>query len=473
LKEGNLGDVGFGHRTEKAMVTIGRRRQFANETNLQVESLGPPQTAIALRTKDLDFDTHSDLPATGARRLRIAIVSPEIGPGAGVPHYWQALAKVMAQRHEVHVFTARLSRASLDGIEVHRVWALLFGWFLLHATFYFAALAQFSLARLLRRKPFDLILGIGALTPFADIATVHFVQQRELELQEKGLFPIERPPTGFASLDYALYSRTMGWLGRNFYRHSRTRIVAISEAVKRDLVLFEGALASSISVVPNGVDVERFHPANRERYRAATRKELGLDEEQTMVLFVGNSWGRKGLCTAIEAIRGPDKTNVQLVVVGEGAPEVFLRGLPLEVAARIVFTGKQPENVERFYAAADVFILPTLYEPFGLVILEALASGLPTIVSASAGASEWLVDGVDALLLNDPSDGDEARAALRTVLTRPALAAALSENGRLKAEELQWGAVADRIIESSLTPLRASQGRYAIIPDAETQLVAK
>ena len=387
-----------------------------------------------------------DLKPAPIDRLRIAIVSPEVGTGAGVPHYWHALATVMAQRHEVHVFAARANRASLAGIKVHSVWALLAGWFLLHATFYIAILAQFTLARLLRRERFDLVLGIGALTPFADVATVHFVQAREIELQDRGLFPRDRRSVGLASLDYALYSRTMGRLGRNFYRRSLTRIVAISEAVKQDLVRFEGASSSSIVVIPNGVDIVRFHPANRESFRTETRRELGIENDDALVLFVGNSWGRKGLCTAIEAIQGLDQAHVHLVVVGEGIPQVFLQEVPADVLERIHFVGNQPTSVERYYAAADVFLLPTLYEPFGLVILEALASGVPSIVSACAGASEWLVDGEDALLLSDPSDGEEARNALRSVLSSPDLARALSENGRRKAEELQWGVVADRII---------------------------
>jgi UDP-glucose:(heptosyl)LPS alpha-1,3-glucosyltransferase len=168
-----------------------------------------------------------------------------------------------------------------------------------------------------------------------------------------------------------------------------------------------------------------------------------------MVLFVGNSWGRKGLCTAIEAIRGDDQADVRLLVVGEGSESAFLRGLPPDVASRIIFAGRKQLAVERFYAAADVFILPTHYEPFGLVILEALASGVPTIVSATAGASEWLEDGVDALLLRNPADGEEARVALCSILGSPELAASLSMNGRLKAETLQWSIVAERIIEAS------------------------
>ena len=409
----------------------------------------------------------------GARRagpLRVAIVSPEVGPGAGVPHYWQALARVMARRHEVHVFTARTAPGSMDGIEIHPVWAILFGWFLSHASFYTVVRARFLFARLFRRRPFDLVLGIGALTPFADVATVHFVQARELDLQEKGLFPRERSRRGFAGLDYELYSRTMGWLGRNFYRRSHKAVLAISQSVKADIVLFEGALPEAIVVVPNGVDVERFSPLNRARDRDETRAELGLDDSHVMVLFVGNSWGRKGLCTAVEAIKGPDMTNVRLVIVGDGVADAFLRGLPQDVIDRIVFAGKHVADVERFYAAADVFILPTLYEPFGLVILEAMASGLPSIVSALAGASEWLVDGVDALLLRDPSDGDEAREALRRIIGEPALAGALSRGAREKALELQWEAVAERIIEAFVIIPKAAAAMLPLTP--EPRLIA-
>ncbi len=415
-------------------------------------------------------DSRDDSAATPRGRLRVAIVSPEVGPGAGVPHYWHALARVMARRHEVHVFTAKIGPGPLDGVELHPVWAVLFGWFLSHASFYVVVRARFMFARLFRRPPFDLILGIGALTPFADVATVHFVQARELDLQANGLFPRERSRRGFAGLDYELYSRTMGWLGRNFYRRSRNGVLAISQSVKQDLVLFEGALPESIVVVPNGVDVERFNPLNRDRYRDETRAGLGLDERHVMVLFVGNSWGRKGLCTAVAAIQGPDMTDVRLVIVGDGVADAFLQGLPQDVIDRIVFAGKHVADVERFYAAADVFILPTLYEPFGLVILEALASGLPSIVSALAGASEWLVDGVDALLLRDPSDGDEARVALRRILDQPLLAAALSHGARLKAIELQWDAVAERIIESFV---RVPQTQAAIVPlTPEPRLIA-
>jgi UDP-glucose:(heptosyl)LPS alpha-1,3-glucosyltransferase len=250
-------------------------------------------------------------------------------------------------------------------------------------------------------------------------------------------------------LDYALYSRTMAWLGARFYRGSKASIVAISQSVKQDIALFEGANPAGISVVPNGVDVERFSPANRERYRFSTRESLGLAETDVAVLFVGNSWGRKGLATAIKAIAGSNQCDVRLVVVGDGDPSSFVRSLPAELAGRIIFVGPKSADVERYYAASDIFMLPTLYEPFGLVILEALASGLPSIFSACAGASEWLEDGVDAVFLRDPSDGEEARVALQAVISSPEFARRLSENGRLAAERLQWSNVGRQLIETA------------------------
>lgn len=382
-------------------------------------------------------------------RLRIAIVSPEVGAGAGVPHYWLALAKALSHQHEVHVFAAKIDRTRLKGVRFHLIPALSIGWFLGHMSFYVAARARFLLARMLLQRPFDVVLGVGALTPFADVTTVHFVQAREIELQRRGLIPRPRPLVGLAGLDYALYSRVMAWLGARFYRRSNASIVAISHSVKQDLASFEGANPAAISVVPNGVDVDRFCPENRERYRASTRHSLGLSEANVAVLFVGNSWGRKGLATSIQAISGPEQSHVRLVVVGDGDSTGFLDGLPSELAARVIFTGAKTLDVERYYAAADVFMLPTFYEPFGLVILEALASGLPSVFSACAGASEWLEDGEDAVFLRDPSDCAEAKTALLSIIESPDFARRLSENGRRAAERLQWLSVGNQLIEAS------------------------
>ncbi len=133
-----------------------------------------------------------------------------------MPHYWLALAKALARSHDVHVFTAKTDRGDLNGVRFHKIPALPFGWFLGHMSFYLGARGRFLLRRLAFQKPFDAVLGVGALTPFADVTTVHFVQAREIELQRNGLIPRPRPLVGLAGIDYALYGRTMAWLGERF-----------------------------------------------------------------------------------------------------------------------------------------------------------------------------------------------------------------------------------------------------------------
>lgn len=380
---------------------------------------------------------------------RIAIVSPELSLSAGVPHYWTGIARALSEQHEVHVFAAIIDGLPRPGIQVHQIPAIRLGWLALHVSFYCMARARFALARLRGEQPFDVVLGTGALTPFADVVTVHFVQRRELELERAHAYPAERPRGGLAALDYALYSRAMDWLGRRFHRGARQRFVAVSEGVKADLTFYEGVRAELISVVPNGVDVQRFHPSNRARYRSAIREALGVGGEDFLVLFVGNSWGRKGLQVAIDAIVGLREHPVRLVIVGQGSPRSFVAGMEHEQRARIRFVGPRHRDIERYYAAADVLLLPTLYEPFGLTILEAAASGVPCIVSAGAGAAELLSDGKSALLLTDPSDASEVTAALRTLIDDRALAGRLSSDGRRVAERHTWARVADLLLDAS------------------------
>jgi UDP-glucose:(heptosyl)LPS alpha-1,3-glucosyltransferase len=383
--------------------------------------------------------------------MKIAIVSPEVGTGAGVPHYCREMARSLSTPHEVHVFASAIQREGLEGVQCHILPAWRGGLTIWHACFFVMANVRFAWNRLFER-PFDLVIGIGGLTPFANVATSHFVHDSAEEQQRAHGYPPEQSFGLLARLDFAIYSFLLTWLGRRYYRDTSARIVAISQAVKRDLERFEELPQDTAVVIPNGVNIERFHPRNRERFRTAMRSQLGLAEHEVAVLFAGNAWGRKGLRAAIEALDGEGLDAVRLVVVGEGDPSAFLEGVRPNVARRIVFAGAQPREIERYYAAADVFLLPTLYEPFGLVILEALASGLPTIVSQRAGASEWLTDGVDAILLKDPADASEVRAALRVLLEDDQMAASLGLSGRLLAEGFAWERIAQQLVAIVTVP---------------------
>jgi len=170
-----------------------------------------------------------------------------------------------------------------------------------------------------------------------------------------------------------------------------------------------------VSVIYNGVDQERFQPANRERYGAGMRAALGIQQSAWVVLFVGSGFERKGLGPLVEGFALTKTRESRLVVVGKGEQAPY-RALAarLGVAERIVWAGAQP-TVEQYYAAADAVALPALYEPFGNVHLEALASGLPVLASARAGGSEVVSHGRNGWIVQTPEDAGQIREGLEAL----------------------------------------------------------
>jgi UDP-glucose:(heptosyl)LPS alpha-1,3-glucosyltransferase len=179
------------------------------------------------------------------------------------------------------------------------------------------------------------------------------------------------------------------------------RIVAIAGQGKREIEALYGVSPARVRVIYNGVDLERFHPANGPRHRATARAEAGLAPREHGLLFVGSGFERKGLGTAIEAL--PHLGDARLIVIGRGDESPY-RALAarLGVDARVRWLGLR-RDVERWYAAADVLVLPARYEPFGNVHLEALASGLAVVTTTAAGGSEVIEEGKNGAVV-PPAD---------------------------------------------------------------------
>jgi len=185
------------------------------------------------------------------------------------------------------------------------------------------------------------------------------------------------------------------------------RIVAIARLGKTEIERLYGVEPARVRVIYNGVDHGRFERAARERRAARAAAEIA--EDRTALLFVGSGFERKGLATAIEALaRLPD--DARLIVIGKGdiAP-YHARAERLGVAKRVVWLGARPD-VERWYAAADAVVLPTTYEPFGNVHLEALASGVPIVTTSRAGGAEIVTDQCGAIV--EPGDAGAVAAAV-------------------------------------------------------------
>ncbi len=182
---------------------------------------------------------------------------------------------------------------------------------------------------------------------------------------------------------------------RAFAPGAYRRVIANSRMVARDVERRYAVSPRDIALIYNGVDLERFRPpASSERRRLRT--EWGLGDGEFALGFVGSGFGRKGLDRLLEALPSvvARENAAHLFVLGHNSNQraYAARARRLGVAERVRFLGAR-NDPERFFAACDVFVLPSWYDSFAFSILEAMACGVPVITTEWAGASELVVDG--------------------------------------------------------------------------------
>jgi len=187
-----------------------------------------------------------------------------------------------------------------------------------------------------------------------------------------------------------------------FEKRKARRVIVASQMVANEIIDLYRYPADKIDLVRNGVPLDRFRfdPAFCERSRA----ELKLKQDQIALLFAGSGWERKGLLFAIEAMALCKNRKMRLLVAGRGnATRYKTTRLRFWREDPVQFLGEVADLVP-IYAAADIFILPTIYDPFSNACLEALASGLPVITTRSNGFSEIIEDGVHGSIVDNPAN---------------------------------------------------------------------
>jgi UDP-glucose:(heptosyl)LPS alpha-1,3-glucosyltransferase len=227
---------------------------------------------------------------------------------------------------------------------------------------------------------------------------------------------------------------------RHCYRSSPAFVIALTPVVKTELEEHVGIDSERIRVIPNGVDTEVFAPPeSRVAARQAVAALTGeLPAEAITLLFAGYEFERKGLATVLEAMAAVGDERLHLWVAGSADAEPYERlAERAGVAARVRFLGHQAELAPLFQAA-DAFVFPTTYEPFGLVLIEALACGTPVITSRLAGMAGWMEDGAEGLLLERPEDSAELAAALRRLVAQREDWPRMQASARALAGEFSW-----------------------------------
>jgi len=227
---------------------------------------------------------------------------------------------------------------------------------------------------------------------------------------------------------------------------SADRIVAANVVERAHLVWHYKADAERVEVIPCGVDTEMFRPLSR-----ATAKEMLELGPEPMLLYVGRLQPIKGLETLLEAMTRLDGATLLIVGGDQDEPEnshgVALREqvAALQLERRVRFLGAQPQRLLRlFYAAADATVMPSYYESFGMVALEAMACGCPVVASSVGGLTTTIQDGVTGHLV---PEGNPAALAerLAALLADDEARARLGREAARWAEAHRWPCVAESV----------------------------
>jgi len=283
---------------------------------------------------------------------------------------------------------------------------------------------------------------------------------------------VYQPHAGFEARNVAeghrqassLAGRGASWVGNRLNR-KRNAVADVERAMMRDarpiaLCLNRRSMVEAAAdfpdlppdrlvPFPNGVDLDRFDRAAVEG--GPVRRRYNLVPDVPLLLIVAQDFARKGLTPTIEALATLPEPRPTLLVVGRDNPGPYrARAERRGVAGQVIFAGPI-EDVRPFYAAADAFVMPTRHDPCSLVVLEALAMGVPVVSTAANGACDLMADGTHGRVLADPDDVAALAAAIADVLAhRPEMSAAclalrptLGFDARLDALEAIYQRVAD------------------------------
>jgi UDP-glucose:(heptosyl)LPS alpha-1,3-glucosyltransferase len=302
----------------------------------------------------------------------------------------------------------------------------------------FFVLAGIEVARLRA----DVVHTVGAIIPNrVDVASVQHCHAGVLE--RMGSFATRG--TSMLHRANAVCGGRLALLAERFcYRPGRVRVLAVASARVADEVRRHYPRIPVVTV-PNGVDRHRMVPSPAAR--VAVRDDLGVDTDELVALFVGGDWQRKGLEAAIDGLglaRARGAAAWRLWVVGRGDADRYRRrARAVGVEAQVTFFGR-PAEVEPLYQAADAFLLPSRYEGFSLVAVEAAACGLP-IVATPVGCIDELVGEGEAGIIVDGTSA-AIGAALQRLGADPEYRQRLSRGARRRAAAYSW----ERCVDSHL-----------------------
>lgn len=321
------------------------------------------------------------------------------------------LARAFASAgHEVDVYAERVEEGEppVDGVTITKVPTTRIASSLRHLSF------NKNLRRLLQGKDHNVVFGLCQFYPLDIYRASGGVHAHWMKLS----YP--NPVWRFLKYLFSpVHAVICGMERRIMEPQNHSFVITNSRLVKGHMQSYFGLTEDEVRVVYNGVDHKTFNPGVKEA-RAGVRAELALEDDDLTLLFVSNNWKRKGLETILRAMASfKGSRRVKLIVVGrakERDKRRFVRlmeSLGLSNDA-VVFAGPR-KDVASLYGAADIFVLPTKYDPCSNACLEAMATGLPVITTKDNGAAEFIDEGKSGYILNGWDACDELAAHIESL----------------------------------------------------------
>ncbi|MEC4814503.1 MAG: glycosyltransferase family 4 protein [Scytonema sp. PMC 1069.18] len=290
---------------------------------------------------------------------------------------------------------------------------------------------------------FDVVKANGAITwAKSDVNAVHFVHSSWLKFSSGSVKPKSiQSVLNIRKIFYNFYQWLYTILNARWEKQAFVRtqvVVAVSDRVAKDLLEI-GVPPESIQIVPNGVDLQEFSPG------ICDRQKWGLPEEVPLALFAGDiRISRKNLDTVLYALVNVPNLHLAVAGVTEGSPYPQLAA-SLGVSDRVHFLGLR-RDIPFVMKAVDFFVFPSRYEPFGLVVIEAMATGIPVITAISTGASD-LVTPEAGIVLQNSDDTEAMVQALLSLANNPDLRKKMGQTARVIAEQHSWKSMAQQYVD--------------------------
>ncbi|MES1213844.1 MAG: glycosyltransferase family 4 protein [Singulisphaera sp.] len=340
--------------------------------------------------------------------MKVGLVVRHFNPARGGAERWtyELARRALTAGHEVHVVAQNF------GAPEHALPIVPHAVPKVHSPFAFALAIDETVSHL----DLDLVHDMGFGWRF-DILQPHFGAPRaQFDRKLLALAPWKR------TLRRALTAVSPRWQQQERicwrqYADHRRLVIALSKLVARDLERTHGWPMERSRLIYNGVDLDRFTPDNRSEHRQQVRARLHIAEDELAVLFIAHNFALKGLPTLLQAVGQLRQRNqrLRLVVAGAGRDKQYRHLAERSGAENTQFLGAVRDTAP-LYAAADVFALPTWYDSCSLVVLEALAAGVPVITTSHNGASEIMSAGQAGFVIENPGDWHTLAAHLQSLL---------------------------------------------------------